>query len=85
MNFGDCLLLAFRLFQDEEFDAKQPSLKLQKYLVKSGYSSQNPQLIEQVSTKRISNDLDRLYRMGLLSARRMKRQVVTKKVTNTST
>jgi hypothetical protein len=63
----------------EEFDAKQLSMKLQTHLIENGYAQKDPQLMKQVSTKRISNDLDRLYRMGLVNARRINRQIVTKK------
>ncbi|HEU4606258.1 MAG TPA: hypothetical protein VFS46_08490 [Nitrososphaera sp.] len=84
LNFRDCLLLAVRLFgfrqqlRDVGFDASEFSRILQKHLTDSGYAAQDPASLKQVSTKRISNDLDRLYRMRFLEAQRVKRKVITR-------
>jgi hypothetical protein len=80
MNFRDCLLLIFKLFWYREggFDAKEFSLILQNHLMKTGYAAKNPGSMRKVSIKRISNDLDRLYRMGFLHAQRAKREITSR-------
>jgi hypothetical protein len=72
------LLILTNRFPDVEFDAEIVSTIITDYLAAQGFS---PALVSKYTPKRISNDLDRLYKMGFLGARRVKRPVTTKKGT----
>jgi hypothetical protein len=62
------------MFPNTEFDAKNVSARIIQYL----RQTYGPQIFAKFSVKRISRDLDGLYKMGFLGARRVKRQVSTK-------
>jgi hypothetical protein len=75
LNFRDCLLILTNLFPYTEFDAKTVSTTITQYLQERGYG---PELLAKFTVKRISRDLDRLYKMGFLGAKPVKRQATTK-------
>jgi hypothetical protein len=60
------------------FNAKDLSEKLRSHLIQAGDVEGYALLERQFSTKRISGDLDRLYRMGFLNRKRVKRVVYPK-------
>jgi hypothetical protein len=74
MYFRDLLIILTNLFSDSEFDTRTVSSAIGRYIQESGYS---PQLLTKFTTKRISNDLDRLCNMGFLGAKPVKRQIST--------
>ncbi len=79
MNFRDCLLILTNLFPYAEFDANTISATITAYLQSRGYA--HPELLAKFTVKRMSRDLDRLHKMEFLGARRVKREVYTKRGT----
>lgn len=72
-------MILTNLFPYAEFDARTVSATITQYLSERGYYA--PQFLSKFSVKRISRDLDRLYKMEFLGARRVKREVYTKRGT----
>ena len=73
MNFRDVLVLALIVSSNgaRAFTSKE----LSNELVSQPNSNMRS---KEINTKRISNDLDRLYRMRFLKRKRQKRRVVNK-------
>lgn len=75
MNFRILLLLVCKRYSNKEFTAKQLSVELTSSLVRSMSVSAYPPILKQVTSKRISNDLRRLWQMGFLKRRPDKRWI----------
>jgi len=76
MDFRSLLAFLAVTFGREEFDARSVS-SLMRWVLREAFLS-DPKLVVRTSRKTISNDLRRLYFMGFLKRRRVKRKCKTK-------
>ncbi|NJE09264.1 hypothetical protein E3E31_12170 [Thermococcus sp. M39] len=73
LDFRTLLLFLATLYKDSEFDSVTVSKDLLTIL-----TSKDEKIIKRFSSKQISNDLRRLYMMGFLRRRKVKRECRTK-------
>ncbi len=75
LSFDELLFILGGLYGENEFDSRTAARDLQNILIPL---RKDPRLVKRLQPKIVSNDLRRLYMMGFLRRRRVKRECRTK-------